>query len=70
MRWYTKGSRVCNIPQSRFATEERNVDQALGRSVCPKSIVAEMLNFKENWLTVSFATVKIQNELLKLERET
>lgn len=42
--------------------------QALGRSVKPGNLVAEVLRSKKIWFTVSFAIVKIRQELMKEER--
>lgn len=49
-----------STPAECFPTNE-----AWGGSFSLKNVVIKMLPWKENWLTVSFAIVKIQKKLLK-----
>lgn len=67
MRWYTRGSRVCDVSLLKFAME-KNLCQALDRRVTPEKIVAEMLSWKKNWFTVSSGIVRIQQDSLNEER--
>lgn len=45
-----------------FATERRNLNQALDSSVSRENLVSVMLSPKEGWLMVASAIVKIQEE--------
>lgn len=47
--------------------ERRNLNRALGRSVSPENIVAEMLKSKEYWFTIS--SVKIQQDYCRNKGE-
>ena len=52
----------------RFAMERRSLNQVLGRSGTPESLVTEMLESEEKWLAVGSAIIEMQQELLKEQR--